>query len=30
MLEAIGLQRRAKDIGPTLGDVLRVGIRQNR
>jgi hypothetical protein len=26
----LGLQRRAKDIGPTLGDLLREDIRQQR
>jgi hypothetical protein len=30
LLEAIGLQRRAKDIGPTLGDLLREDLAQQR
>jgi hypothetical protein len=29
-LEAVGLERRAKDIGPTLGDLLREDLRQKR
>jgi hypothetical protein len=29
-LEAVGLERRAKDIGPTLGDLLRQDLRQQR
>jgi hypothetical protein len=29
-LEAIGLQRRAKDCGPTLGDLLRDDLRRQR
>jgi hypothetical protein len=30
LLEAVGLQRRAKDIGPSLGDLLRQGIEEQR
>jgi hypothetical protein len=30
LLEAVGLQRRARDIGPSLGDVLRQGIEEQR
>jgi hypothetical protein len=29
-LEALGLQRRAKLVGPTLGEILREGIRRDR
>lgn len=28
LLEAVGLQRRAKDVGPSLGDLLRADQRQ--
>ena len=28
--ETLGLKRRAKDIGPSLGDILRDGIRRDR
>ena len=30
LLEAVGLERRAKDIGPTLGDLLREDLHQQR
>jgi hypothetical protein len=30
LLESVGLERRAKDIGPTLGDLLREDARQQR
>jgi hypothetical protein len=30
LLESVGLERRAKDIGPTLGDLLREDLRQQR
>ena len=30
LLEAVGLERRARDIGPTLGDLLREDLRQQR
>jgi hypothetical protein len=30
LLEAVGLQRRARDVGPSLGDVLRQGIEEQR
>jgi hypothetical protein len=30
LLEAVGLQRRARDVGPTLGDILRQGIEEQR
>jgi len=30
LLEAVGLERRARDIGPTLGDLLREYLRQQR
>lgn len=30
LLESVGLQRRARTIGPSLGDVLRNGIEQQR
>jgi hypothetical protein len=30
LLEAIGLQRRARDIGPTLGELLREDARRQR
>jgi hypothetical protein len=29
-LEAVGLERRAKDIGPSLGDLLREDMRRQR
>src|SRR5262249_14918521 len=29
-LEALGLQRRARDVGPTLGDLLKEDLRQQR
>jgi hypothetical protein len=29
-LEALGLERRAKDVGPTLGDLLVQDLRQQR
>jgi ABC-type phosphate transport system auxiliary subunit len=29
-LETLGLQRRAKDIGPTLSDLLRADLEQQR
>ncbi len=30
LLEAVGLQRRARDVGPTLGDLLRQGIEEQQ
>ena len=30
LLEAVGLQRRARDVGPSLGDILRRGIEEQR
>jgi len=30
MLEAVGLQRRAKDVGPSLGDLLREDLQRQR
>jgi hypothetical protein len=30
LLEAVGLQRRARDVGPSLGDILRQGIEEQR
>ena len=30
LLECVGLERRAKEIGPTLGDLLREDLRQQR
>jgi hypothetical protein len=30
LLEAVGLQRRARDIGPSLGDLLRQGVEEER
>jgi hypothetical protein len=30
LLEAVGLQRRARDVGPSLGDILREGIEEQR
>jgi hypothetical protein len=30
LLEAVGLQRRARDVGPTLGEILRQGIEEQR
>jgi hypothetical protein len=30
LLEAVGLQRRARDIGPTLGDLLREDAMRQR
>jgi hypothetical protein len=30
MLESVGLQRRAREVGPSLGDILRQGIEEQR
>jgi hypothetical protein len=30
LLEAVGLQRRARDVGPSLGQILRAGIEERR
>jgi hypothetical protein len=30
LLEAVGLQRRARDVGPSLGEILRQGIEEQR
>jgi hypothetical protein len=30
LLEAVGLQRRARDVGPTLGEILRQGIEEQQ
>ena len=30
LLEAVGLQRRARNVGPSLGDILRQGIEEQR
>jgi hypothetical protein len=30
LMESLGLKRRARDVGPTLGEVLREGIRLDR
>jgi hypothetical protein len=30
LLESVGLQRRARDVGPSLGDILRQGIEEQR
>jgi hypothetical protein len=30
LLEAVGLQRRARDVGPSLGDILRRGIEEQQ
>jgi hypothetical protein len=30
LLEAVGLQRRPRDVGPSLGDLLREDLRQQR
>jgi hypothetical protein len=30
LLEAVGLQRRAREVGPSLGDILRRGIEEQR
>jgi hypothetical protein len=30
LLEAVGLQRRARDVGPTLGDLLREDLQRQR
>jgi hypothetical protein len=30
LLESVGLQRRQRDVGPTLGEILRQGIEEQR
>jgi hypothetical protein len=30
LLESVGLQRRAREVGPSLGDILRRGIEEQR
>jgi hypothetical protein len=30
LLEAVGLQRRARDIGPSLGEILRQGVEEQQ